>query len=87
MPAGKMKQAFISMNRPCRSSWTGAREIFQAEEYDAGASPKTSEPAHRAEDSWINNTHFEILWKLLRHSLMKSFIKKRTCIVKGTLSL
>jgi hypothetical protein len=27
------------MDRPCRSSWTGAHEIFQAEEYDAGASP------------------------------------------------
>jgi hypothetical protein len=27
------------MERPCRSSWTGAHENFQAEEYDAGASP------------------------------------------------
>jgi hypothetical protein len=38
MPAGKAKQRFKSMDRPCRSSWTGAHESFQAEEYDAGAS-------------------------------------------------
>jgi hypothetical protein len=38
-------------------------------------------------DSWTAPTNFEMLWKLLRRSLMKSFIKKRTCIVKGTLSL
>jgi hypothetical protein len=26
------------MDIPCRSSWTGAHENFQAREYDAGAS-------------------------------------------------
>jgi hypothetical protein len=53
MPARKMKQRYRSMDRPCRSSWTGAHENFQAEEYDAGASTNTSnEPAHQAEDSW-----------------------------------
>jgi hypothetical protein len=39
MPAGRLKQRYRSMDRPCRSSWTGAHEIFQAREYDAGASP------------------------------------------------
>jgi hypothetical protein len=29
MPAGRMKQRFRSMDRPCRSSWTGAHEIFK----------------------------------------------------------
>jgi hypothetical protein len=28
-PAGKMRQAFRSMDRPCRSSWTGAHENFE----------------------------------------------------------
>ena len=38
MLAGKMKQKYRSMDTLCRSTWTGAHEIFQAEEYDAGAS-------------------------------------------------
>jgi hypothetical protein len=33
------------MDRPCMSSWTEAHEKFQAREYDAGASPTSSEPA------------------------------------------
>jgi hypothetical protein len=32
-----------SMDRPCESSWIGAHENFQAREYDAGASPTSSE--------------------------------------------
>jgi hypothetical protein len=32
------------MDKPCRNSWIGAHEIFQAREYDAGASPTSSEP-------------------------------------------
>jgi hypothetical protein len=44
MPAGRLKKRYKSRDRPCRSSWTGAHESFQAEEYDAGASqlPKAS---------------------------------------------
>jgi hypothetical protein len=38
MPAGRMKRRYRGMDRPCRSSWTGAHENFQAREYDAGAS-------------------------------------------------
>jgi hypothetical protein len=45
MLAGKVKRRYRSMDRPCRSSWTGAHESFQAREYDAGASPISSEPA------------------------------------------
>jgi hypothetical protein len=38
MPAGKKKQSYRGMDKPCRSSWIGAHETFQAKEYDAGAS-------------------------------------------------
>jgi hypothetical protein len=31
------------MDIPCRSSWIGSHEIFQAREYDAGASQISSE--------------------------------------------
>jgi hypothetical protein len=49
----------------------------------------THQASQHIERKQLDNkpAHFEILWKLLRQSLMKSFIKKRTCIVKGTLSL
>jgi hypothetical protein len=47
MPAGRLKQRYRSMDIPCRSSWTGAHEIFQAREYDAGASNSSSEPARK----------------------------------------
>jgi hypothetical protein len=43
MPAGRTKQRYRSMDILCRSSWTGAHEIFQAREYDAGASQISSE--------------------------------------------
>jgi hypothetical protein len=43
MPAGKMKQRSKSMDRLCDISWTGAHENFQVREYDAGASPTSSE--------------------------------------------
>jgi hypothetical protein len=52
MSAGRMKQRFRSMDRPCKSSWIGAHEIFQVREYDAGASPTSKE--HGA-----TTTHFE----------------------------
>ena len=35
------------MDIPCRSSWIGAYESFQAGEYDAGASLTPSEPARK----------------------------------------
>jgi hypothetical protein len=38
MLAGRMKPKYISMDRPCAISWTGAHENFRAREYDAGAS-------------------------------------------------
>jgi hypothetical protein len=61
MPAGRLKQRYRSMDIPCRSSWTGAHESFQAREYDAGASPTSSEPARKARDSWASaSTNFEI---------------------------
>jgi hypothetical protein len=36
-------QKFRSMDRLCKSSWTGAHENFQAREYDAGAFPTSNE--------------------------------------------
>jgi hypothetical protein len=76
------------MDRLCRNSWIGANENFQAEEYDAGAS-LTHQVSQHIKRKQLDSAsmHFEILWKFLRRSLIKSFIKKRTCIVKGTLSL
>jgi hypothetical protein len=36
------------MDRPCRNSWKGSHESFQAEEYDAGASPTHQASQHRS---------------------------------------
>jgi hypothetical protein len=59
MPAGRLKQRYGSMDIPCRSSWTGAHANFQVREYDAGASPETSEPAQKTKDSWAHaSTNF-----------------------------
>jgi hypothetical protein len=49
---GKIKQRSISMDRLCESSWTGAHENFQAREYDAGASPTTSECGANTNAFW-----------------------------------
>jgi hypothetical protein len=49
---------YKSMDRPCRSSWTGAHEFFQAEEYDAGASPTIKRASAEAEDSWTSQHKF-----------------------------
>jgi hypothetical protein len=62
MPAGRMKQRFKSMDRPCESSWTGAHENFQAREYDAGASPTTSKHGGRRQLGQAP-THFSTLQK------------------------
>jgi hypothetical protein len=56
------------MDRPCASSWTGAHEKFQAREYDAGASPTSSEPARKQKTAGqVPNTNFEITLKLMRN--------------------
>jgi hypothetical protein len=44
MPARRMKKRYRGMDEPCAISWIGAHEDFQAREYDAGASPTSSEP-------------------------------------------
>jgi hypothetical protein len=40
------------MDRPCENSWIGAHENFQAREYDAGASPTSSERGASANAFW-----------------------------------
>jgi hypothetical protein len=52
MPAERMKQRSRSMDRLCESSWTGAHENFQAREYDAGASPTSSERGTNTNAFW-----------------------------------
>jgi hypothetical protein len=52
MPDERLKQRYRIMDIPCRSSWTGAHESFQAREYDVGASPTSSAPARKTMDSW-----------------------------------
>jgi hypothetical protein len=52
MPVGKTKRRYRSMDRPCRSSWKGAHEIFQVREYDARASLTKSEPARILKTPW-----------------------------------
>jgi hypothetical protein len=52
------------MNRPCESSWTGAHENFQAREYDAGASPASSERGTSTNAFWHMIKLFEIFLKL-----------------------
>jgi hypothetical protein len=48
------------MDRPCRISWTRSHEIFEAREYDAGASPTSGEIARETMDSWTSaSTNFE----------------------------
>jgi hypothetical protein len=67
IPIGRPKQRFRSMDRPCVSSWIGAHENFQAREYDAGASPTSSEPTQRRQTVIkVPSTNFEITLKLLR---------------------
>jgi hypothetical protein len=73
------------MDRPCGSSWTGAHEIFQAEEYDAGASLTHQESQHiERKDSWTVPAHILKHWKLLRRSL-NEVIKEAHLYCKGDL--
>jgi hypothetical protein len=64
MPAGRMKRRYRSMDRPCRSSWTRAHEIFQAREYDAGAS-LTHQESHRESGGQLDEPTqiLKTLWK------------------------
>jgi hypothetical protein len=55
------------MDIPCRSSWTRAHENFQAREYDAGASPSSSEPARNARGQLDKPTQIlKSPWELMR---------------------
>jgi hypothetical protein len=47
------------MDRPCEISWTRAHENFQAREYDAGASPTTSERGAHTNAFWEHDELFE----------------------------
>jgi hypothetical protein len=67
MPARRMKQKSRTMDRPCPSSWTGAHENFQVREYDAGASPPSSEPMRKWRTAGQASTNFEITLKLLHN--------------------
>jgi hypothetical protein len=60
MPARRMKQKSRSMDRPCKSSWIGAHENFQAREYDVGASPTTSEPGTKHQRILTHDELFEM---------------------------
>jgi hypothetical protein len=57
-----MKQRFKSMDRPCESSWIGVHENFQVREYDAGASPTSSERGASA----THFGHMIFFFKLLK---------------------
>jgi hypothetical protein len=48
------------MDRLCKSSWTGAHENFQAREYDAGASPTTSERGTKHQHILAHDELFEM---------------------------
>jgi hypothetical protein len=47
MPSRRLKKRYRNMDIPCRSSWIGSHEYFQEREYDAGASPTSSEPVRK----------------------------------------
>jgi hypothetical protein len=82
MSAGKARQRYKSMDRPCRSSWTGAHEIFQVREYDAGASPTSSEPAWKTTDSWTSaSTNLESHLGSCCAILNEVIKMKHTCIM------
>jgi hypothetical protein len=47
------------MDRLCESSYTGSHENFQAREYDAGASPTTSESGGKRQHILTHDKLFE----------------------------
>jgi hypothetical protein len=59
MPAERTKQQFRIMDRSCESSWIGAHENFQAREYDAGASPTSSEHGASTNAFWSHDELFK----------------------------
>ena len=63
------------MDRPCRTSWTGAHENFQAEEYDVGASLTHQVNQRGAEGSWTTPAqilkHLDIVAPLLDEVIHK----------------
>jgi hypothetical protein len=72
------------MERPCRSSWVGSHESFQAEEYDAGASPTHQASQHGSrKTAGQASTNFENTLGLLRKSLMKPFMKAHFVYCNG----
>jgi hypothetical protein len=60
MPAGRMKKRFKSMDIPCERSWIGAHENFQEREYNAGASPATSERGTKRQCILAHDELFEM---------------------------
>jgi hypothetical protein len=54
------------MDTPCVRSWIGAHENFQAKEYDAGASPTSSEPMRKRRTAGPASTNFEFILDLMR---------------------
>ena len=60
MLAGIMKQRFRSMGRPCESSWTGVHANFQVREYNAGASPTSSEHGTKRQRILAHDELFEM---------------------------
>jgi hypothetical protein len=75
------------MDRTCRSSWTVAREYFQAEEYDAGALPMTSEPAWKTTIAGQDQPKiFEFSNKRMRQCINAPFMKECLCVLYHTSS-
>jgi hypothetical protein len=48
------------MDRLCESSWIGAHENFQVREYDAGASPTSSERGAHTNSFWAHDQLFDL---------------------------
>jgi hypothetical protein len=69
------------MDRTCKSSWTGAHEIFQAEEYDAGASP-AHQASQRGRGGQLDKPTqiLKMLWNCCT-ILNESFKRWHTCIL------
>jgi hypothetical protein len=70
------------MDRPCRSSWTRAHENFQVREYDAGASPMSSEPAWKRKTAGRHPAQiFEKHLEIVARTLMRKFNEAHLYIV------
>jgi hypothetical protein len=70
------------MDRLCRSSWTGAHESFQVREYDARASPTTSEPTRKRRTAGQVPTQIlKITLEVVARTLMWKFNEAHLYIV------